>query len=411
MPDASNEVVLRYKGPIDFKAERQSDGTYSIRGVPIFATHQSAKGDDQHLDKVDARWMYACIKDQEQLKRDGYLPKVCIGHTSDSENAPEQPVFCRMDNYRFSEADGWLYADYVDIQEADLPLLKRFPGRSAEPSIKQPAIRTVALLGATPPYFKFPDLVKFKERDRVVRYAVEIPPMAVEQQEQPADQLEQTKKKESFSSGSGQAAQSPEEKADYEKFVKYMQMYEASKGEPAQGSEDDPADKPGKGKPTNEPPKKDDDMPTDDKKKPEFSDAESTAKYTELSVKYETILGRVDTLTKENVTLLDARERDFWGAKYAEARIPEGRAKPDAVVDMIMDMPKEKRATYFDTAIGLIKGPTQTKLKTDDQIHDKPSPGSEAEAEAMQRYWEEGKAKGTFKNYGEAQLRYIKTNR
>jgi hypothetical protein len=141
--------ALQYKGAIDFKPELQADGRYAVRGVPIFETHER-----DGIGKVDSKWMYACCDDQKLKAANGFKPRLIVGHTTEDGTGPEKPVVGFLDNYRFDAKDGWLYADYVDIAPEDLPLLKRFPGRSAEASVTKPAINTVALLGRNPALFQ-----------------------------------------------------------------------------------------------------------------------------------------------------------------------------------------------------------------------------------------------------------------
>ena len=386
--------TLKYRGPINFKPELQPNGKYRICGVPIFACHESK--DPNYLAKVDPAWMYACVADQQKLKADGFLPRLFVEHTSDDPNAEPKRIIGFLDNYRFDAADKWLYADYTDVEPEDLPLLKQFPGRSAEPKRDRPAIHGVAVLGATPPYFKFPD-VRFADGEAICRYSVEIPKMDAKANESNAS-----------------SPMSPEEKADYEKFCKYMGMYEAGKGtnvppepKPGEKPEEKPAEKSGN-EPV-KPPTKEPAMGEPDKKEPKFSDAEATAKYTELSAKYSALLERAQAQDAKIVALEEAGEKAEWVAKYAETRIPAGRLKIDDHVEMILALPKEKRQKYFDTSVSAFVAPSTKPVdKSDHATSAKPEPGSQEEFDDVRAKYAEWKAKGVVKTYGEAQLKYMR---
>jgi hypothetical protein len=349
--------TLKYRGRLDVQPEKSPDGRYAIRNVPIFQCHTR-----EDIGKVDSQWMRQCVADQQAQKQNGFLPRVIVGHNSDDPNATEKPVVCHLDNYRYNESDQWLYADYVDIEERDLDLFKRFPGRSAEANVKKPQIHVVALLGGTPPYFRLPD-VHFKRREEIAYYSVELPNMDTTQNQQPNSD-----------------GVSPEEKADYEKFCKYMAMYEASKQKSEQ--EEEP-------------------MKEVEEKK-DFSAVDVTAKYNDLSAKYNAMLARVDELTaakEESDAKLEAAE---WTAKYSSARVPANRINVADEVKFIMDLPKEKRQVYFDKSIKGIESPSTTKVEKT-MPGSKPEPGSAEEAEAVKKYCAEKKLP-----FAIGQQRYIK---
>ena len=377
--------TLKYRVPIDFKPEQQPDGKWAIRGVPIFECHTST--DPNYCSKVDPAWMYKCVEDQQALKAKGFLPRLFIGHTDDSGH--EKPIIGNLDNYRFDPVDKWLYADYVDIEESDLPMLKRYPGRSVEASKVTPAIRGVALLGATSPYFKLPD-VKFAEGEAIARYSLEIPTMPI-----PATD---PKGQESGASG----VISAEEKADYAKFCKYWDMRIAemkSKNDPSSHREPDDDEKP----------------PVDpkepDKKEPpvaetaKHSDAELTAKYSEIVEQNRAFAAKI-------VALEEANERSTWRAKYAEARVPAGRINVESKLDLLMKLPTESReAFYKDSLDGIVAPPTKTLDPKETSPAHKPEPGTAEEAAAVKAKYQEWKSKGVVKTYAEAQAKYIRDER
>lgn len=377
--------TLKYRGPIQFTPERQPDGKWTIRGVPIFECHES--DDPNYCRKVDSAWMYACVRDQQELKAGGFLPRLFIGHTDDQPGSPEKPVVGYLDNYRFDPKENWLFADYVGIEDKDIEAVKRFPGRSVEASKVKPAIRGVALLGATPPYFKLPD-VKFKEGEQIARYSVETQTMPVDPK---------------AAESSASSPKSAEEQADYEKFRKYMAMYEAEKktNEPAPAPEPKPALK------------KDD----PEKKEPavaeqKFNDTEAAAKYAELTTKYESLVTANRDQAAKIVALEEAGERATWTAKYAEARIPANRIDIPAKVDLLMKMPKDVRQAFYDDSLKGLVAPATKPIDTKDHASTtKPEPGSAEEAAAVKAKYEEWRSKGTVKTYAEAQAKYIREER
>ena len=386
-PTCTGYVTLRYRGPIDFKPERQANGKWAIRGVPIFECHTRAD-----IGKVDATWMYAAVAEQKRLKADGFLPRLIVGHTSEEPGASEKGIVGYLDNYRYNDADQWLYADYVEIEEADLPLLKRLPGRSAEAGINRPSINTVALLGGTPPYFKLPD-VRFASREPVALYSVEIPQMATD-----------PKAQESNASG----AVSPEEKADFAKFCRYMKAYEAQK------AADTPVKTPAEADGTKS------FGATGDKRHDakmagtrEWDEEEgepgppSKRADTELKAKYAEIVETSRAQAAKIVALEEANERSAWLAKYHEARIPSGRMDIAGKVDLLMKMPRDVRQAFYDDSLRGITAPATKPLPKDD-FAAAPEPGSIEEAQAVKAKYEEWRGKGIIKTYAEAQAKYIK---
>ena len=378
--------TLKYRGPINFKPERQENGKWAIRGVPIFECHTR-----EDIGKVDANWMYAAIAEQKRLKADGFLPRLIVGHTSEEPNANEKGIVGYLDNYRYNEADQWLYADYVEIEEEDLPLLKRLPGRSAEAGIKRPSINTVALLGGTPPYFKLPD-VRFASREPVALYSVEIPQMATDPKSQESN---------------ASSPVSPEEKADYAKFCRYMKAYEAEKATAA------PVKTPAEADGT-KPFDATDEGPAHDAKMAGLRESgnmawnpKKDAADPELKAKYAEIIETSRAQAAKIVSLEEAGEKSRWLAKYHDARIPAGRMDIGAKVDLLMSLPHNVRQAFYDDSLRGITAPA-TKPLPKDEVGAAPEPGSQEEADAVKAKYGEWRGKGIVKNYAEAQAKYIK---
>jgi hypothetical protein len=381
--------TLKYRGPIDFKPERQPNGKWAIRGVPIFECHTR-----EDIGKVDATWMYAACAEQKRLKADGFLPRLIVGHTSEEPGANEKGIVGYLDNYRFNESDQWLYADYVEIEEEDLPLLKRLPGRSAEAGIRRPSINTVALLGGTPPYFKLPD-VRFASREPVALYSVEIPQMVTE-----------PKAQESNASGSV----SPEEKADYAKFCRYMKAYEAEKATaapvktPAEADGTKPFGATGSPKHdakmsgTREWDEEEGEPPP-----PSYPHADP-----ELKAKYSDLVETSRAQAAKILALEEAGEKSAWLAKYHDARIPAGRMDIGSKVDLLMKMPHDVRQAFYDDSLRGLTAPSTKPLPKDEAAGTPIEPGSQEEADAVKAKYYEWRGKGIVKNYGEAQAKYLK---
>jgi hypothetical protein len=229
--------------------------------------------------------------------------------------------------------------------------------------------------------------MNFADGDQIIRYSVEIPKM-------------------DFNDAGNM---SPEEKADFEKFCKYMKMYEGSKGEtPEEKPTDDNAPK--GGKEDDSTPNKDNQM-ADETKKKDFAAEELTAKYSELNTKFEALVAQNREQATVIVELQEKSERDGWRTRYAEQRIPSGRLKVDEEIDFLMDLPKDKRQPYFDKSVRAFVAPSQNKLEGVSDAATAIEPGSAEEAGAVKKYYDDNKGKGLFKNYAEAQQRWIKENR
>ena len=127
--------------------EEGGDGTFSIRGVPIFelGTHRGFNYDEP--------WARRALRSFARLKKErGYLPPVILGHTSDE--GEEKPAVGFVDRLRM--VGSHLLADLVGIgcELFDQIRAGRWPYRSVEVFDKDAQITALALLGGTPPYMK-----------------------------------------------------------------------------------------------------------------------------------------------------------------------------------------------------------------------------------------------------------------
>lgn len=161
------------------KIEKLDNGKFALRGVPIFAVH---KRENKNFDE---NYLRAVVERQKDLKTRGHLPRVTLGHTSDDISDPGPPVLGFADNFRFSEREGLLYADFVDLPEEvkDAVVNNQLPGISCEPHISHPEISVVAMLRGKPGWLRLPDIryvdtaerLKFAENNNVDRRNLMIP--------------------------------------------------------------------------------------------------------------------------------------------------------------------------------------------------------------------------------------------
>lgn len=144
-----------------------------VRNIPIFRVHydRGYSADLKFLDRV--------IATHEARKAQSYkvgvgaglgasdaarhldLPVVTIGHTARNPDAPEPPVYCRVDRLR--RIGDVLYADFVHVprkyfhdgREMDYReiVFQRYPGRSVEIIPNAFWLYNVSLLGGRPPHF------------------------------------------------------------------------------------------------------------------------------------------------------------------------------------------------------------------------------------------------------------------
>lgn len=98
--------------------------------------------------RVSSKQIDAWLSDFERNSRDGYYPTIHIGHTTDNDDTkPAEGLITRM--YRKGKA---IFADIEGIGETFLERIRHYPYRSIEGSGDR--LRSVALLGATPPAVK-----------------------------------------------------------------------------------------------------------------------------------------------------------------------------------------------------------------------------------------------------------------
>lgn len=127
--------------------EEGPDGTYAVRGVPIFAL-----GEHRGF-PYDESWARRALKTFARLKKEhGYLPPVVLGHTTD--DGQEKPAVGFLDRLRLIGSH--IVADIVNLGKDAFDEIRagRWPYRSVEVFDRAAQITALALLGGTPPYLK-----------------------------------------------------------------------------------------------------------------------------------------------------------------------------------------------------------------------------------------------------------------
>jgi len=145
-----------------YRAEKHSDGTYTIHGVPVFSeVPAGAKANEKPIDRT---WMQKAVDAAAKLEKDNnYLPPLHIGHHK-REGANVQPAgHFRLRGVERMNLDGTekdvLIADLVKVPESVFNDIKagKYPYRSVE-VIKwdEGRLNHLALLSHEEPFFKFP---------------------------------------------------------------------------------------------------------------------------------------------------------------------------------------------------------------------------------------------------------------
>lgn len=142
--------IITFSKKVKYTLSDNQDGTVNITHLPIFQL-----GEHRDYD-YDQDWANQTIATHNQLKSDyGFKPPVFIGHKE--KEGEEKPIVGFFDNLRLVE--DILVADIVKLPKQ---FATEFPYRSVEVSKSSHDITGLALLGATPPHFKF-EPISFKE--------------------------------------------------------------------------------------------------------------------------------------------------------------------------------------------------------------------------------------------------------
>lgn len=127
--------------------EQAPDGTYSVRGVPVFEL-----GEHRGF-RYDEEWARKALRNFSRLKREReYLPPVILGRTrTDTE---EKPAVGFMDRLRL--VGKRIVADLTGLGADVFAQIRagHWPYRSIEVFDRAAQITALALLGGTPPHMK-----------------------------------------------------------------------------------------------------------------------------------------------------------------------------------------------------------------------------------------------------------------
>ncbi len=164
----STTGVITYSafGPGNYIAERQANGNYAIRDVPIFAEHERGGM------AFDREWLAQAVEKDAERRREGYVAPLHIEHSS-SVDVPKRAGHFVLTRVADSEYEGepraLLYADLVDVPPAVFKEIKsgKLPYRSAEiHDFDKPEINSLALMQSKVPFFRFALLtVKDKKKE------------------------------------------------------------------------------------------------------------------------------------------------------------------------------------------------------------------------------------------------------
>lgn len=142
-----------------YEAERQSNGNYTIRAVPVLPAVDGAKGV-----ALTSGWLKrAAARILHRKYSQGYLPRVHVEHLGDVAGVNRAAGFMDNPAVRPLMLDGRLvdtiFVDLVEVPPDVFEEIKslRLPYRSAEvPSTGEEELKSLALMQTFPPYFKLP---------------------------------------------------------------------------------------------------------------------------------------------------------------------------------------------------------------------------------------------------------------
>jgi len=171
---APKSRIVRYSafGGGNYAAKKQSDGTWTIYNVPIFAEHE------RNGVNVDKAWLEAAVRKDQARRAEHYKAPVHIEHTGGSTAPARAGHFelTRVGRDRYEGAERYiLYANIVGVPDATFQRMKRgeLPYRSPEVhDLNDPEINSLALMESEVPYFRFPLLTLREDKgERVAAYS------------------------------------------------------------------------------------------------------------------------------------------------------------------------------------------------------------------------------------------------
>lgn len=163
----------------NYSAVQQSDGTFTIKDVPIFVSHKFERGDLKV--NFNADWLKTAVKKaQDRLNDDLYTAPLHIHHNSDPGSSPEKvghfiPKRVGPFQYQGKRVQA-VFADLKDISAAVFEKIKErgFAGRSVEIlDVDEPEFDSLALLPTKVPELRLPNLTigEIKKEPAVVMRA------------------------------------------------------------------------------------------------------------------------------------------------------------------------------------------------------------------------------------------------
>ena len=340
------------------KFEELMNGNFAVRNVPIFEIHEDRGWD------CSPEWMRDTVDQQFNDKRERqFLPRLIEGHTSEEEDKPARGS---LDNFRFDEKEGILYADILDIS---IELKERleageFPGRSVEVYPEQNRISALALLGGHKPAFQLPDM-KFNNKDNEQEQSQKEKAMFYTFQYSDTPITEDDTDQKSKARETPQIAENEDttdKSALRELIVEVVNNMQTQKEENMSKDEKtiDPKDEVVV-----------EEEATIVEKESEVSVPEhaevSSQDYADQQVKIEGLEAANLAQSAELLELRYTAQKIEWNQKYQDLRVPTNILNVEDHVEAIMKLPQEHRESYFDGTSKLAKGPSivSTKIETE----------------------------------------------
>lgn len=174
----------------DYPSQQAPDGTWAIRGVPLFAEHVYTDPETGKKTPITKEWLDRCVEGhQAEYARNGYLPPAHVNHHDFGTDPVTGAGFflpTHVAKGQTREGEVWtIYGDLVGVTPEAFQRIveKRLPYLSCEALLKRERLESLALLPTRPPYHKFTPLTvrvpggtkKFLDRDEnVVGYAASV---------------------------------------------------------------------------------------------------------------------------------------------------------------------------------------------------------------------------------------------
>lgn len=144
-----------------YSATRNTDGTYTVHGVPIFSECVDERSNSPFC--YDDNWLDTCVERLNKLQAKGHFKPIHYGHHDGMEN--RQEVGVQM-NHRRGWLDGFgstIFCDLARVPAETVEEMKR--GRLAHRSVEIPnprnndaVISSLALLSSQDPFHEYPNL-------------------------------------------------------------------------------------------------------------------------------------------------------------------------------------------------------------------------------------------------------------